>query len=110
MDGEEREKFAESMINCFKDRIPIIIEKDPESSLAQIERKKYLAPHNMTIGSFIVTIRRKIKLENYQTLFISVKNTNFTPPSGMLMAEIYQKYRAPDKFLYLVYRSENAFG
>lgn len=107
---ENPKSLATSLMKNYSDRIPVIIEKETSSNLPQIEKKKYLVPHSMTMGAFIVTIRRKIKLDSYQSLFIQTKEGNFTPPSSMLLSEIYEKYQSSDKFLYLIYRSENAFG
>jgi GABA(A) receptor-associated protein len=107
---EKRRSLATSLISQHNDRIPVIVERDPDSKLPDLDKKKYLVPHNMTIGGFIVTIRRKINLETYQSLFILTKEHNYTPPSTMTMAEVYQKYHSEDKFLYFIYKSENAFG
>lgn len=107
---EKNKKIAMSLINQYEDRVPVIVEKEIDSKLPELEKKKYLVPYNMTIGALIMVIRRKIKLENYQSLFISTKEQNYSPPSNCTMAELYQKYQSPDKFLYLVYKSENAFG
>ena len=107
---EKRKSLASSLINRYEDRIPVIVEREADSKLPELDKKKYLVPHNMTIGAFIITIRRKINLENYQSLFIITKEHNYTPTSTMSMAEIYQKYHSEDKFLYFIYKSENAFG
>ena len=107
---ERRRKMASLLISKHDDRIPVIVEKELDSKLPELDKKKYLVPHNMTVGAFVITIRRKINLESYQSLFIITKDKNYLPPSTMTMAEIYQKYHSPDKFLYLIYKSENAFG
>ena len=102
--------LANNLLKQYHDRLPVIIEKEPGSNLPELEKKKYLVPHNMTVGNFIVTIRNKIDLANYQSLFIVTREHNYTPASSTTMAEIYQKYHSDDKFLYFYYKSENAFG
>ena len=109
-DFENKKMIATSLIKQYNDRVPVIIERDVDSKLPELDKKKYLVPYNMTVGAFIMTIRRRINMENYQSLFIATREHNFSPQSTTTMAELYQKYQSADKFLYLVYKSENAFG
>jgi GABA(A) receptor-associated protein len=102
--------MAESLIENYQGRIPVIIERDASSRLPQIDKKKLLVPHNMTVGAFIITIRRRIKIENYQSLFLITKEGNVIPDASTPMSEVYQKYKSENGFLYLIYRCENAFG
>ena len=106
----KRNVMASDLLKEYKDRVPVLIEREVGSKLPELEKKKYMVPHNMTVGAFIVTIRHKLKLESHQSLFIITRDQNYTPNSSATMAEIYSKYRSDDKFLYFYYKSENAFG
>lgn len=94
----------------YPDCVQIVMYKDPTSNLPQIDKKKYMVPMNMTLGAFIVTFRRKIKLSSYQSLFISIKDTSITPAAATPLSELFNKYHSDDGCLYLTYHSENAFG
>jgi len=103
-------RAAHNLFKKYEDRLPIVINKEPSSTLPVLEKKKYLVPHNLTVGSLMVTIRNKISLPNYKTLFLVTKEGNYVPSSTETMAEIYQKYQSEDGFLYFDYKGENAFG
>jgi len=103
-------KVAHNLFKKYEDRLPIIINREPGSNLPLIEKKKYLVPHNLTVGSLMITIRSKISLPNYKTLFLVTQEGNYVPSSTETMAELYQKYQSSDGFLYFYYKGENAFG
>ena len=46
-----------------RDRIPIICEKSTaQHSLPNIDKHKYLVPHDLTAGQFIAIIRKRMNL------------------------------------------------
>jgi GABA(A) receptor-associated protein len=92
----------------YPERIPVICEKNEKSKIQDIDKKKYLVPHDLTIGQFIYVIRKKIKLEPEKTIFLFVNNT--LPSPNVLMSQIYKDHKDDDGFLYLTYSSENTFG
>lgn len=103
-------QVADQLKELYKDRVPIVITKSLESTLPELVKTKYLVPKQMKIGEFILLIRRKIKVESYQAIFIFTKNENYTPPSNMLMNDLYLRYKSNDDYLHLNYRKENTFG
>ena len=59
---EKRTNEANRIKQKYPDRVPIIVEIDEKSNLPQIDKKKYLVPHDLTISQFIYVIRKRIKL------------------------------------------------
>ena len=103
-------RLAEStkISNKYPDRIPIIVEKESKSDINDIDKKKYLVPADLTMGQFQYVIRKRIKLDQHQALFVFVNNT--LSPSSKLVSQVYQECKDDDGFLYLIYSSENTFG
>tara|TARA_B100001540_G_scaffold188183_1_gene166000 strand:- start:157 stop:561 length:405 start_codon:yes stop_codon:yes gene_type:complete len=104
---EKRKNEALRIKEKYPNRVPIICERytvgDPE-----IDRKKYLVPDDLSISNFIYVIRKRIKLkpENSLYLFVNGKILNGTG----LLAQIYEKNKDNDGFLYIKYTLENTFG
>jgi GABA(A) receptor-associated protein len=92
----------------YKDRIPIIVEKYKDSILPNIDKCKYLVPEDMSLGQFIYVIRKRIKLDADQSLFVTVNGV--LGGSSTTISELYDSYKDDDGFLYVVYTSENTFG
>lgn len=104
----ERFNEATRILNKYPDRIPIICEKHKNSNMIEIDKHKYLVPHDLTCGQFIYVIRKRLKLPTEKAIFIIV-NGNI-PPTSSTISEIYYKNKNEDGFLYITYTSENVFG
>ena len=92
----------------YPTRIPIIVEKHTNCKFNDINKKKYLVPKDMVMNQFIYIIRKRIKLESYQTLFVMVGDG--LTSSNITLGEIYENRKDKDGFLYITYTSENTFG
>lgn len=92
----------------YPDRIPVIIEKNSRSDIANIDKCKYLVPGDLTIGQFIYVIRKRIKLSQEKAIFVFVNNT--LPPTSALISQIYREHKDYDLFLYMKYTGESTFG
>ena len=106
----ESERISESskIIEKYPDRIPIIVEKKQKAKISDIDKNKYLVPKDMTMGQFIYVIRKRIKLNPTEALFVFTNNILCN--NSLLLSEIYNTYKDKDGFLYIVYTSENTFG
>ena len=70
----ERQTEANSIIGMYPLRIPIICEKDQNSLIPDIQKKKYLVPYDMTVSQFSFIIRRKLELAKEAALFLLVND------------------------------------
>ena len=80
-----------------------IVEKSNNRSsktLPEIDKKKFLCPSDITVGQFQFVIRKRLKLEPEQALFLTVKE-KFLPPSSALLSAVYQEFKDDDGFLYV---------
>ena len=96
------------ILNKYPDRIPIIVCKDKNCSLLDIDKLKYLVPQDMNLGQFMYVIRKRIRLRPNEALFVLVNNSLI--PSNKSLQEVYESNKDTDGFLYIVYSSENTFG
>ena len=93
----------------YPDRIPIIIQKKVNAkNVADISTTKYLVPDTMIMSQFMVLLRKRIKVESHEGLFVFVNNV-LVPNSASLLA-VYKEHMDLDGFLYMMYTGENVFG
>lgn len=92
----------------YPERYPIIVSKGNGSTLPDIDKHKFLVQHDLTIGQFITVIRKRIKLQKDEAIFIFVNN--ILPPISGRIATIYEEHKNKDGFLYITYNTESTFG
>lgn len=105
---EKRAAESARIRGKYPDRIPVIAEKASNSSIPDIDKKKYLVPADLTMGQFVYVIRKRIKLPPDAAIFIFVNNS--LPPAAEIMAKIYKDNADQDGFLYVTYSGESTFG
>ena len=88
----------------------MICEKSSKTntSIKDIDKKKYLVPTDLTVGQFVYVIRKRLNLPPEQTIYLSVNST--IPPTAALMSTLYAEKKDCDGFLYMEYCGENVFG
>ena len=86
----ERSKESERIMNKFSDRIPVICEKNRHDlGCPDIDKHKYLVPHNITLGQFMYVIRKRIQLPASSALFLFVGDDATVLPVSLEMEYIY---------------------
>ncbi|CAG2163502.1 unnamed protein product [Oppiella nova] len=113
---EQRKQESTEMRIKYKDRIPVIIEKLPHSNITELDKHKFLVPHDLTVSQFQWTIRKRCQFSASKAIFLFVGRT--LPQAWYpiyfvffaLMGEIYQQHMDEDGFLYIAYSGENTFG
>ncbi|MGH0138148.1 UNVERIFIED_CONTAM: hypothetical protein FKN15_065193 [Acipenser sinensis] len=85
---EVRRAEGEKIRAKYPDKIPIIVEKAPKSRVAELDKKKYLVPSDLTVGQFCFLIRKRIELQAEEALFFFVNNV--LPPSSATMGQVYE--------------------
>lgn len=64
------------------------MEKSPKARVADLDKKKYLVPTDLTVGQFYFLIRKRIQLRPEDALFFFVNNV--IPPTSATMGTLYQ--------------------
>tara|TARA_B100000902_G_scaffold365164_1_gene385861 strand:- start:804 stop:1160 length:357 start_codon:yes stop_codon:yes gene_type:complete len=100
---------SKRVMEKYPDRIPVIMEKTPNSkNIPNIDRVKFLVPKDIAVSQFTFIIRKRINITAEKAIFVFVNNT--LPPSSELMSNIYEAHKNEDGFLYMKYSGENTFG
>jgi GABA(A) receptor-associated protein len=105
---EYRKAESENVRNRFPDRVPVICERAEGSKIPDVEKPKFLAPGDITLGQFILTIRKRVYVPPEQAIFLFIGN--IVPSNGAHMSDLYAKHKDKDGFLYVKYSGENTFG
>eukprot|EP01084_Bolivina_argentea_P181209 312995_1 len=100
----ERKEKATRVISKYGDRVPVICERDPNSSIQEMDRSKILVPKELTVAQFIKVIRKRIKLTAEQYIFLFINDTLVV--NGKMMADVYDEHKDEDGFLYVSYSAE----
>ena len=105
----ERIQEAQRVRSRYPDRIPLIVEKAERCKLPLVDKRKYLCPGTMTMGEFMWVLRKRIRLDPAEALFLLTEQSTI-PPTSSLLSDVYLKHASYDQFLYFKYSSENTFG
>ncbi len=106
---DTRIEEAKRILDKHPGKFPIIVEKADNSNVAEIDKHKWLVKGELTIGQFLLTIRRRIKINESESIFIYVNNS-YLPGNNETISQVYEKYKDTDNFLYMTYSKEVAYG
>jgi GABA(A) receptor-associated protein len=106
---EKRKEESSRIIKKYPDKLPIIVTKSKKTRLENIDKNKFLVPNDMTLGQFLLIIRKRIKLKQEESLFLLIKDNSMIESSKTLL-QIYEDNKDEDGFLYITYCGENVFG
>jgi GABA(A) receptor-associated protein len=110
---ERRKKMCVDVLKKHPDRIPVIVDKDPNNgTLPLLTHNKYLTPQTLKFGEFAYVIRKYLKLNQHSSLILCVVNERGThfPCMTALMSNVHNEYKDETGFLTIVYMEENTFG
>ena len=106
---DERHNESIKIRQKYPDKIPIICQKNKNCIYSyELSKNKYLVPNDLTLGQFLIVIRRRIKINSNTALFLLINNKLFS--SSEIISNIYEYEKDKDQFLYITYTSENTFG
>ncbi|QKF93706.1 autophagy protein atg8 ubiquitin-like protein [Fadolivirus algeromassiliense] len=106
---EKRKAESTRLRETYPLQYPIILERADRTDLPEIDKKKYLLPGELTVGQFLHYIRKQIKLDATQALFIFIDNS-IIPPASATIGDIYNKYMDQDGYLYILYSKQETYG
>ena len=95
-----------NLLDKHPDRVPIIVILDIPNQ--QRNKLKYLVPNEMTVGEFMCLVRRRMKLNSEQGVYMFVNN--LLPSITSTMEYLYSLYKNDDECLYFTVKMENTFG
>lgn len=106
---EKRFEESKYMMQKHPDSVCCIIQKSKNcKQLDNIKKNKFIISKDVTIAELIYKIRKMILIDSRKSIFIYIHN--ILPMSNSKIADIYNKYKSNDGFLYITYSGENTFG
>lgn len=102
---EQRQLETNTIFKKYDDYIPIIVDKDPECLLPDIDQQKFLLPYDALMKDFVEIIRKRINILPSDSLFLFVNGK--IPSSHRTIGSLYEGNKDKDGFLYCVYSSTN---
>ncbi len=110
VDKEKRKEQCRILLIQNPDKIPIIIEKDPNCKIEPMKKTRHFIKKDFSVIKFIDMIRKALKLEEGEALFLLVKG-KYSISGEKTLADIYKNYKdKEDGFLYIVYTSMEFLG
>jgi len=104
---EKRQAEANDMLQKYRDRIPVIVQRR-SADAPPIDKRKFLVPSDLTFGQLVYVIRKRLALPAEKAVFVLINNQ--LPLSSELMIRIYHEQKNADDFLYVYYCLESTFG
>lgn len=105
----KRMNESSRILSKFSDRIPVICERTPSNNtLENIDKNKFLVPHDLTVAQFITIVRNRLKLTPSHAIFLIIGDIIPAPMSTI--SDLYYHHKDQDGFLYIQYSTENTFG
>ena len=102
---EERIEISEKILLKYPQRVPIIV--DCKKSI-KLDKNKYIVPNDLTIGQFTYVLKKKIKLNYEQSIFLLCNNELIM--NSELIIHLFNRHKDYDGFLYIIISLENTFG
>jgi len=89
---EKRQQESKRIRDKYPDRVPILCFKAANAKdIPNIDKNKYLVPHDLTIGQFLYVIRRRIKLSPEKALFLFFGEQQILCPVSRNVGELYNE-------------------
>lgn len=107
---EDRKNQSEKILEKHDNKkVPIVSEIcENNKNDISLDKHKFLVPSEITLAQFICVIRKRIKINPEDALFIYFNNV--LPISSDTLGNIYRCHKDLDGFLYATIALENTFG
>lgn len=102
---EKRKEEYERIRKTRPSHVPVVAERGTDQT-PLLDKEKYLVPYGLTAGQFAYVLRRRLKMNPSEGLFLLCEGRALT--GNTILSSI--KPSNDDGFMYVVYTIENAFG
>ena len=106
---EERKQETKRMKEKYPHRTLIFLEKSKNCNLPDIDKNKFLVPKDLSVGQMIHVIRKRMKINASQSIYLFTENNNL-PVSSQSISSLYDTNANEDGFMYLTYNTEEVYG
>ena len=102
---EERIKISQKIMLKYPNSVPIIVDCKKEINL---DKNKFIVPNDLTVGQFMYVLKKRIKINQEQSIFILCNNELII--NTEVINNLFYRYKNNDGFLYIIISLENTFG
>jgi GABA(A) receptor-associated protein len=103
---ETRKEVSAKIREEYSNRCPVIVELDPRATRnVWIKKKKFLAPLDMSLGKFMLEVRKVIVIGRQEPLAVMVESGQMISGDSK-MGDLYERFKDPDGFLYILYSGD----
>jgi len=108
---KERQTESNMITSKYPNKIPIIVlaSETHSGNLPKLDKNKFLVTKDLTTGQFLYIIRKRMKLESNQAIFLFTEKGTI-PVTHMPLVSVFDEHVNEDGFLYFRYSAENTFG
>jgi GABA(A) receptor-associated protein len=101
---------AKRVLIKYPDRVPVICfrNSNAQPDCPDIDKNKYLVPRDLTLGQFLYTIRKRLRISSDKALYFFINDS--MPSVSQYMNTLYEIHKNDDLFLYISFSSEAVFG
>lgn len=109
MPFEARKAESARLLQLHPSRVPVIVRRSTSCSRSvEIDKTKFLVPEDITTMQFVDVIRKRIRLNKNEAIFLYSNSSLLSGPSTI--RAVFSRHRSEDGFLYVFYALENTFG
>lgn len=105
---QKRQQNIRTLKLRYPTRIPTIV-YTKNNAIPITEKSKFLVEDKVTVAEFIHVLRKYVKLQQQESIFLFTED-NTIPASSSLLSNVYREHKNEDGFLYIEYNIENTFG
>ena len=98
-------RTIDDILRRYPGRVPVRV----NTTDIELENTKYLVPQDMTAGHFTMLVRKSMKINDHEAIFMFLENSTL-PPVSRTFEELYKDHASPDGMLQVTYTKENTFG
>ena len=103
----ERQAEAGRVRAVHPDRVPVLL-LPASPACPPCAHDRFLVPRDLTVAQFAYVVRKRIKLQREQALFLHVDGR--LAPGTDSLGTLDARHRGEDGFLAITYALENTFG
>ena len=104
---EVRPDQVDWALRTYPNRCPVLL-RSAGGDTPSLERRRFLVPHDLTVGQFLNVLRHRLKLRPDQALYVFTEQQTL-PMLGQRLADLYAA-QSEKGVLVLIYSCESAFG
>lgn len=72
---EQRKRESRQILLKYPDRVPVVVQRAPNSALVDLDKHKFLVPYEVTVAQFMWILRQRLTLGHNKAIYIFVNKT-----------------------------------